>query len=330
MRSPENRGMRRLLLVLGGVTLVLCGGAAATLKPPRTVVSAAPVRALALAGRTVVWAVSERDGRCAIVRRWDTATGRVRAFGVRRQPFCAEEVSTGRGISQVSTSGDRLFWTTYVGGNFRETGLWTATPSRPAPRRLLFVSRNVDLDPDPILLGAGTRAGVPYALDSTVTFVGDSGARLFRVTLPARVRLLTSGLGPGSARVLAALDDGSVVLLSQTGVVLRTEEHDPGEVRAIVLAPAGPLVQVGSTVSIGPAAHGRRLTLPSGAVMLDQREGRIVYRRGPQVRAREIATGDDSLLRVISVRPWQAMPFATGPSGSAWADGRVVGWRPGP
>ena len=43
-----------------------------------------------------------------------------------------------------------------------------------------------------------------------------------------------------------------------------------------------------------------------------------------------IATGADSLLRVIAVKPWQPMPFATDAGGSAWADGRNVRYRSGP
>lgn len=329
MRSFENRGMPRHLFALGGVALTLCGVAAAAPAPTRTVANPAPVSALALTGRTVAWAVAERDGRCAFVRRWDTATGRVRTFGVRRHVSCADELSTGRGISQVSTSGRRLFWTTYAGGNFRETGLWTATPTRPASRRLLFVSRNVDTDPDPVLLGAGTRDGVPYALDSTLTYVADNGARRFRVTLPARVRMLTSGLGPGSGRVLAALDDGSVVLLSKTGRVLRTDEYAPSQVRAIALDVAGPLVQVGRTVNVGALTGRTKVLLPPGGLLLDSRQGGIVYRKGTQVRARQIATGVDTLLRVIPVRSWQTMPFATNTAGSAWARARTVSWRRG-
>ena len=322
--------MTRLLLALSAVALVLAGSSAAVLTPGRTVANPASVSALAVSGRTVAWAVSESDGRCAYVRRWNTATRGVRTFGIRRNVSCAEELSTGRGISQVSTSGNRVFWTTYAGGNFRETGLWTASPTRATSRRLLFVTRNVDADPDPILLGAGTRDGVPYALDAMVTYVADNGARLFHVTLPARVRLLTSGLGPGSARVLAALDNGSVVLLSKSGVVLRTDEHEPGEVRSIALGGAGPLVQVGSVVNVGQLGGGGTVTLPPGASLLDYRQGRIVYRKGAQVRARSIATGGDTLLHVIPVRSWQPMPFATDAWGSAWATGQRVSWRSGP
>ena len=69
--------------------------------------------------------------------------------------------------------------------------------------------------------------------------------------------------------------------------------------RAIALGLVGPLVQVGATVNIGPFAGGTKVTLPAGALMLDYRQGSIVYRKGTQVRVRRVATGKDTLLRVI-------------------------------
>lgn len=319
--------MTRALIVLAGAALVLSATSAATLVPQRTVTSSAAIAALSVTGRTVVFAVAETAQDCAYVRSWDPRTGRIRTFGVRRNFPCEEKVSTGRGISQVSTSGRRVLWVTYEGGNFRESRLWTATPTRPASRLLLSVTRNVDAEPDPILLGVGTRDGVPYALDRAVTYLADNGARRFRTTLPARVRLLTSGLGAGSQRVLASLVDGRVVLLSKTGAVVRTDEYAPSQVRAIALGAAGPLVQVGLTVNVGPFTGGTKVVLPPGGQMLDYRQGRIVYRKGTQVRARQIATGADTLLRTIPVKAWQPMPFATGAGGSAWATVRTVSWR---
>ena len=176
------------------------------------------------------------------------------------------------------------------------------------------------------MLGAGTRDGVPYAAGGTVTYVSEGGARLFRTELGSPVRLLTSGIGPGQARVLASLADGREVLLSSTGQLIRTVEHEPGDVVAVALALPGPLVQIGREVTVGPAS----VTLPPGARMLDYRQGQILYRTGSQVRMRRVATGDDSLLQVIQVKPWQPMLFATDSWGSGWARARSVSWRSGP
>ena len=319
------RRVRRLLVSLILVGLVAPASAVALLTPGRTVSNVAPVTALSVTHRSVVWAVGRSQRDCGHVRLWDTATRGLWTFGSRTIRGCEEGPSGGFGIAQVATSGRRAFWVTSIGGNFTDHQLWTATPTRPGPRRLAFESAEMD-EPRPIVLGAGTREGVPYAVGPAVTYVGEAGARQFRVTLGAPVRLLTSGTGPGTARVLAALADGDVVLLSRTGAVLRTEAYDPGSVRAIALGLAGSLVQVGNVVHVGTAD----VTLPAGALMLDYRQRAIVYRKGTQVRTRHITTGADRLLRAIPVKPWQPMPFSTDSWGSAWATGATVSWRSGP
>ena len=317
--------MRRLLTLLSLAALAVPASAAALLTPGRTVPNVAPVPVLSVTHRSVVWAVGQSSRDCGHVRLWDTATGGLWTFGGRTIRGCEEGPSGGFGIGQVATSGRRVFWVTHIGGNITDYQLWTATPSRPGPRRLALESAETD-GPAPIVLGGGTRDGVPYAIGRTVTLVGDSGARLFRVTLDAPVRLLAAGTGPGKARVVAALEDGSVVTLSDTGAVLRTNQYDPGPVRAIALGLPGALVQVGNVVHVGSAD----VTLPAGALMLDYRQRQIVYRKGTQVRMRHIATGADRLLRVIAVKPWQPMPFSTDSWGSGWATGKTVSWRSGP
>ena len=317
--------MRRLLVSLILVGLVAPASALALLTPGRTVSNVAPVTALSVTSRSVVWAVGRSKHDCGHVRLWDTATRGLWTFGSRTIRGCEEGPSGGFGIGQVATSSRRAFWVTSIGGNITDYQLWTATPTRPGPRRLAFESGDTD-GPTPIVLGAGTPDGVPYAVGPAVTYVTDAGARRFRIGLGAPVRLLTSGTVPGTARVLAALADGRVVLLSRLGAVLRTAQYDAGSVRAIALGLDGPLVQVGNLVHIGPTD----VTLPAGALMLDYRQRAIVYRQGTQVRSRHVATGSDRLLRVIPVKPWQTMPFSTDNWGSAWATGASVSWRSGP
>jgi hypothetical protein len=260
---------------------------------------------------------------------WNSATRARWTFGSRTILGCEEGPSGGYGIPSVAVTGARAFWLTRIGGNITDWQLWSATPTQPVARRLALASADSD-GPPAIVLGPGTQEGVPYAVGQLVTFVSPSGARVFRRGVDAPVRLVTAGDGVGSARVLVALADGRVVLLSDTGVELRTDDYGPGAVRAIALARVGPLVQVGSTVNVGPFAGGTKVTLPPGALLLDYRQGSIVYRKGSQVRARQIATGTDTLLRVIPVKPWQTMPFATDTAGSAWSTGRTVTWRSGP
>jgi hypothetical protein len=329
-RSAHDSPVKRRSLLFGAALAVLfAGSASAVLTPGRTLTAPAPVGAISVTNRVVAYAVGRTRTSCGSVVLWDTPRRGHWTFGSRTILGCEEGPSGGFGIPSVAVSGTRAFWLTRIGGNTTDWQLWTATPSRPVARRLAFASADTD-GPPAIVLGGGIREGVPYAVGQTVTFVSPSGARLFRTAVDAPVRLVSAGDGVGSARVLAALADGRVVLFSKTGVALRTDDYAPGAVRAIALGLVGPLVQVGSTVNVGPSAGGTKVTLPAGALMLDYRQGSIVYRKGTQVRARRIAAGGDTLVRVIQVKPWQTMPFATDPGGSAWAGGRTVSWRSGP
>ena len=148
---------------------------------------------------------------------WDTATRGLWTFGESTTRICREGLSTGSGVSSVATSGRRVFWVTFGGGNIREYDLWTATPSRKDPRRLADASSDVDSSERPLVLGAGSHEGVPYAVGDTITYVADDGRRLFRVSVGSPVGLLAAGIGPGTQRVVAALADGRVVVLSKTG-----------------------------------------------------------------------------------------------------------------
>jgi len=321
--------VRRILLALLLVALVAPASAAALLTPGRMVVDVAPVGALSVTFRSVVWSVGRSKRDCGHVRLWDTATRGLWTFGDRTIRGCADGPSGGFGIGQVATSGRRALWVTHIGGNITDYQLWTATPSRRSPRRLAFASEETG-DPPPIVLGDGARDGVPYAVGATVTYVADSGARRFRTTLGSPVRLLTSGTGPGGARVLAALADGRVVLLSRTGSVVRSDDYEPGAVRAVALGLAGPLVQVGTVVTLGTPSSATTVSLPAGSVMLDYRQRAIVYRKGTQARLRQITTGADSLLQTFAIKPWQPMLLSTDSWGAGWAKSRTVSWRSGP
>ena len=149
---------------------------------------------------------------------------------------------------------------TYVGGNIREYDLWTATPRRTSPRRLAEASSDVDSGERPLVLGAGTREGVPYAVGATITYVADDGRRLFRVSVGSPVRLLAAGIGPGAQRVVASLADGRVVVLSKTGSVVRTSDYEPETVTAVLLALPGAIVQTGTDVRVGATT----VALPAG------------------------------------------------------------------
>lgn len=318
--------VKRVALALAAFAAVLLTGtAAALLTPGRSVVNAAPVSALSVTGRSVVYAVGRTKADCGTVRLWDTGSRGLWTFGSRTIVGCEEGFSGGFGIAQVATSGRRAFWVTNVGGNFTDYQLWTATPTRRTPLRLAFASSETG-GPPAIVLGNGTREAVPYAVGGTVTYVAENGARLFRTDLGSPVRLLTAGTGPGQARVAAALADGRVVTLSRTGEILATDRRAPATVAAIALGLPGAVVQVGRTVTVGTSS----VSLPTGGLVLDYRQGSLVYRKGTQVRARVVSSGADSPLQVIAVKPWQPAPFSTDSLGSAWAKGATVNWRAGP
>jgi hypothetical protein len=323
--------VKRLSLVCAAtIVLILAASAGALLTPGRQVATPATVTALSVTGHSVVYSVGRTRTRCGSVALWNTATRARWIFGSRTIVGCEEGPSGGFGIPSVATTGARAFWLTGIGGNITDWQLWTATPTRPAARRLAFASSDTD-GPPAIVLGPGTSEGVPYAVGSSLTYVAATGARLFRVELDSAVRLVAAGRGPGRARVVTVLADGTLLVLSGTGETLRKASYEPDEVVAVALAGTGQVVQTGRDVSVCCRPTGPFVTtLPSGATMLDYRERTIVYRRGVQVRSRKVPSEAEALARVIPVKPWQSMPFATDTAGSAWASGRTVSFRSGP
>ncbi len=320
--------MFRAVVASSLVALTLTGAATALLAPGRTVVEPTPVTSLGVTGRSVVYAIDESATRtrCAAVKLWDTGTRGLWTFGESTTRICREGPSTGSGVSAVATSGRRVFWVTFAGGNIREYTLWTATPARKSPRRLAGASSDVDSGERPLVLGTGSRDGVPYAVRDTITFVADDGRRLFRASVGSPVVLLAAGTGPGAQRVVAALADGRVLVLSSTGATLRTLDYEPDEVDAVALALPGPIVQAGAQVRVAT----QTVTLPQGAQLLDVRQGRLVYAQGLQVRARAVADGADTLLQAFPPGSRRPPLFATDAYGSAWAKGTSLSWRGGP
>jgi hypothetical protein len=318
--------MRRLVLALALVALVFPVAAGALLVPGRSIPNVADVTALSVTHRSMVWAVGRSSRDCGHVRLWDTASRGLWRFGERTIRGCEEGPSGGFGIAQVATTGLRTFWVTHIGGNITDYQLWTATPTRRTPRRLVFASAETG-EPAPVVLGPGTEEGVAYAVGDTVTYVSAAGARLFRTTVGSPVRLVTAGTTFGLGRVLVSLADGRMVLLSSAGAVVATETFEPDAVRAIALAYTGPVVQVGTDVRFRqPDGRAGAVTLPGGALMLDYRQRGIFYRQGTQVRVRGVGTGADTLLLVVPLRPSQPMLFSHD-LGTGWAVRATVDWR---
>lgn len=320
------RGSSRAALVLAAGALAAAASAATSpLAPGRTLSRPGPITALAVTSRSVVFAVGETRRECAHVELWDTASRGLWRLGRPTTLPCKERPSTGSGVWSVTSTARRALWLTFVGGNIREWQLWTATPTRRTPRQLRLVGRDVDAPP-PIVLGPGTSEGVPYAVDTQVVYLGDDGAAIFTASVAEPARLLAAGAGPGQRRVAALLAGGDVVTIDRSGAVVDTYEYDAGAVRALQLAGAGAVIQVGSAVEIRKGGSLKTVALPAAARMLDYREGRIYYALGKQVRTVRAASGADELLLSIPAPPGRAPLFSID-RGAAWGAGTTLNWR---
>jgi hypothetical protein len=317
-----------LLLAAALLTGALAATAEGVTTRGRTRIEHAPIVALSVTGRSVTYAVGDNASKtdCAHVYLWRTAggpTGKWR-YGKPTEEPCIEGLSTGSGISAVAMSAERSLWIQYAGGNLRDWQLYTATRTTTKPRQLAFVEQDVEL-PSPIVVGQGTLAAVPYAVKQTVTYLGDDGAAVFKWTAPASVRLLAAGHGPGGAQVAAVLDSGVVDLLSGSGKVVRSYTYSPGAVTAVSLAPAGLVVQTGTTIAIRNGARITTLALPKGAKMFGYGEGRVYYSLTGSLHARKVSSGVDSPLVAPRLGRSAIGSFATA-GGFAWAIGNQISW----
>jgi len=120
-------------------------------------------------------------------------------------PGRCPETSTGRGVSAVAVTDQRIAFLSFVGGNTREWRLWTATPTAKRPRLLRMASADADAA-SPILLGNGGEAGIPYAVGRDVFVVAGDGHRAATWHAPADI----VSLNVHSGTLAATLADGTV------------------------------------------------------------------------------------------------------------------------
>ena len=315
--------MRRMRLVLLAVTglLATATGAWALQAPGRTQVRSAPITAIALTHASIAFAVGTTRTDCEHVELWNPDTFGTYRFG-RRHP-CGD-LPLLHGIGPIGVGSRRVVWVSFAGGNLTDWQLWTATTTRKTPRRLAFVERDT-MDAPAMVVGDGSFDAIPYAVETEITLLGDSGRVIFRTHAPSEVRRITSGAGPDGWRVAAVLDSGEVTVLDGGGSVVKTYAYPTGAVRWIGLAPAGVVVQLpGATVEILRGAATRNVQLRANAIVLDYAEGRILYRVGQTFWLRHVATGVDTLLLQGSRRDPIAPVLDT--HGLAWARGATVNW----
>jgi hypothetical protein len=322
---------RRADLVVAVVSLTVAGtGAIASLgavPAAQSALTPAPVVGIALTRGNVAFAVGPSKGDCDHAALWLQATKVIR-FGQKSPLPCAQSTSTGQGIWDIAVARSRVIWLSYTGGNLRDWQLWTATPTKRTPKQLRFVERDVAAPP-PIVVGPGTAHGVPFAVDAQVVYLGENGAPVFKTTLAAPVRLLAAGNGPNGIRVVAALSSGAVVALDATGSTVTEFPYPVGQVRAVRLTAVAVVVQDGNQVRfLTPGPAGATTTLPAGSVLVDVAQGRLLYARHGDIRARGIPSGPDVLL--ADGTPRKPARGQLEPQGFAWSLGKRINWRPGP
>jgi hypothetical protein len=313
------------VILVAGIALVATAGAAALVTPGKTLTQPGQVTPLALTGRKVAFGMGVSPAECR-VRLWSISKGTVVTLGQASAPSCTVETSTGTGIFSVSVASDRVVWLAYGGGNVREWSLFTATPRSAKPLRLRFAARNVD-GPAPIVLGPGTAAGIPYAVNREIVYLGEDGVRLFKVIAAGPVRLIAAGPGPFGIRVVALTAEGRIVPLAADGTAAGDDIVVDGVVKALRLFAGGVAYQVGNIVNVvGPGETG--VTLPGGATMVDVAAGRILYQRAGDLGAVTISTGADVLL--VDGTPAQPVAGQLDTAGLVWARAKAVSWRFGP
>jgi hypothetical protein len=315
--------MRRTGLI--AVALLMLLGSAATASalqtPGRTLVRTGPVTALGLTHGAIAYAVGRTKKDCDHVELWNTDTRGTWRFG-RKRP-CGD-LPLFSGIGPIGVATNRVLWISFAGGNLTDWQLWTATPTKKAPKRLRFVERDTSAPP-PIVVGPGTERGIPYAVETEITWLADSGAPIFRTHAPSEVRSITSGEGPLGWRVAALLASGDVIVLDDAGALDATFSFAPGQVKWIGLAPTGLLVQLpGAKVQIRSGAATRTVQLRPNAIVLDYAESRLLYRVGQSFWLRHIRSGTDTLLLQGSSKLPIAATLDT--HGLAWRQGSSVNW----
>ncbi len=284
------------------------------------------VHDLALTHGSVGYVADAPNGlQCGRIGFWNASTGT--SFTVDAKEVCAEETSTGQGVADVSVATNRLLWLTYAGGNIREWTLWTATATRKSPRQVRFIARDVDAAP-PIVIGPATVDAVPYAVDRQVTYLGDDGGAIFRWTAPVAIRAVAAGHGPRNWRVAALQDDGTVVVLNGSGTPVYDPSFERGHIRAVRLAPSGLIVQMKQNAIISkPSVDHVVVPLPTGALMVDVAQGRILWTRAGDLGATTIATGKS--VRLVDGTRARPAYGQIETRGVAWSVGRVLRWRGG-
>jgi len=288
----------------------------------RTLSNPTDVVALGATGADVAYATEGAAGLCDQIHLWRTATRATIAFP-RPLRFC-EEGSTGTGIASVTTSGARLLWLAYAGGNYREWRLYTASVSHPKARELQFLPVEAEA-PAPIVLGRPDEHLLPFAVGSQLVALRADGSRAFSWSAGERITAAAANAG----RVAGLLANGHVVVLSDAGAKLAEyTDYAPGAVKAVRARSRGVVLELSGRVEIRTSSTRTSVALPPRARLLDYVENRILYANGREVHAIRLSDGADALLRTAGPTPSPSLPVLAQltRSGLAYARGRAVSW----
>jgi hypothetical protein len=253
------------------------------------VVSPAPVDALAVAGGRVAFAAAPTARDCDRVYLWTTRSRRAVPLGAPKP--CGERLSTGRGLSALALAGDRALWLTYAGGNIREWARRTATSSRPQPRLLRFVPRDVDA-PSPVVVGNAGGGLLPYAVDRSVIGLRPDGSRAFAWTAPAPPLALSAGAG----HVAVTLPGGRVVVLDSAAQILSDRTYDATVLEARVTT-SGLVLRRSRSLGLAAATP---WPLPARARLEDVQGRLAAYSVGSTLHLLRLDTGHELTLRLAA------------------------------
>lgn len=179
---------------------------------------------------------------------------------------------------------------TYTGGSIREFTVWTATGTRPRPRRLAFVTGDVDAAP-PVAVGDGNGDLLPYAVGRTAIVLGANGARRYAWTAPGRVTAIDAFAG----EVAVASVGGFVTVLDARGRVLR-EETFGSDVYGLHISGGSVVAQVGGSLEVRGGSATKQISIRRDLKLVGAGGGRaaVVGREGAELV--NLETGKRSLL----------------------------------
>lgn len=232
-------------------------------------------------------------------------------------PSPCPATSTGRGVSAVSVSGERVVFLSYVGGNTRDWRLWTATRTLPRPRLLRTASADAD-SPSPILLGNGGEEGIPYAVGRDVVVLSRDGRRELTWRAPADI----VSLNEHSNTLAATLGDESVATISLAPGHSTAIYAQPGA-RAAEAITGGIVVDAtdGMWLRKGPLTFS--LDVPAGAHMIGYSDGWLVYSTGREIHVYSYQRNQDVLSRTLRAAPVSADADR---GGMGWVNGGTLCW----